>query len=196
MGQWVFIAVFGSAGKIGNLRAHPDFWQQNCRSRKAETGAWSTYLRFSPHFRNCSTEVCGKFRNPRAHCPFHEKNLQVDALPLSSVVDVSRICRTLPDLHKLDWFVYRLGQRNLVWTSLYVFKWMNLTYKLSSSRNGRCPLVEGYDLVECRDLKGRPFWELTASPDNSQFQKMLSDPKRKLTARTMIGQNSTSASGI
>lgn len=40
------------------------------------------------------------------------------------------------------------------------------------------------------------FWELTASPDNSQFQKMLSDPKRKLTARTMIGQNSTSASGI
>jgi hypothetical protein len=88
-----------------------------------------------------------------------------------------------------------LGQMNLIWTSLYVFKWMNLTYKLSSSRNGRCPLAEGYELVEYRDLKGRPFWELTASPDNSQFQKMLSDPKRKLTARTMIGQNSTSASG-
>lgn len=57
-------------------------------------------------------------------------------------------------------------------------------------------MAEGYDLVEYRDLKGRPFWELMASPDNSQFQKMLSDPKRKLTARTMIGQNSTSASGI
>lgn len=57
-------------------------------------------------------------------------------------------------------------------------------------------MAEGYDLVEYRDLKGRLFWELTASPDNSQFQKMLSDPKRKLTARTMIGQNSTSASGI
>lgn len=93
-----FSSLFSEVrGKIGNLRAHPDFWQQNRRSRKAEAGAWSTYLRFSPHFRNCSTEVCGKFRNPRAHRPFHEKNLQVEALPLSSVVDVSRICRTLPD---------------------------------------------------------------------------------------------------
>lgn len=57
-------------------------------------------------------------------------------------------------------------------------------------------MAEGYELVEYRDLKGRPFWELTASPDNSQFQKMLSDHERKLTTQTMIGQNSTSASGI
>lgn len=56
-------------------------------------------------------------------------------------------------------------------------------------------MAEGYELVEYRDLKGRPFWELTASPDNSQFQKMLSDHERKLTAQTMIGQNSASASG-
>lgn len=48
---------------------------------------------------------------------------------------------------------------NLVWTSLYVFKWINLTYKLSLSRNGGWPLVEGYELVEYRDPKGRPFLE-------------------------------------
>lgn len=36
-------------------------------------------------------------------------------------------------------------------------------------------MVEGYDLVEYGDPKGRPFWELTTSPDNSQFQKMMSD---------------------
>lgn len=36
-------------------------------------------------------------------------------------------------------------------------------------------MVEGYELVEYRDPKGRPFWELTTSPDNSQFQKMMSD---------------------
>lgn len=49
-------------------------------------------------------------------------------------------------------------------------------------------MVEGYDLVEYGDPKGRPFWELTTSPGNSQFQKMLSDPKRKLVARKMIDQ--------
>lgn len=49
-------------------------------------------------------------------------------------------------------------------------------------------MVEGYDLVEYRDARGRPFWELTTSPDNSQFQKMLSDPKRKLVARKLIDQ--------
>ena len=49
-------------------------------------------------------------------------------------------------------------------------------------------MVEGYELVEYRDPKGRPFWELTTSPDNSQFQKMMSDPKRKIAARKMIAQ--------
>lgn len=49
-------------------------------------------------------------------------------------------------------------------------------------------MVEGYDLVEYRDPKGRPFWELTTSPDNSQFQKLMSDPKRKFAARKMIDQ--------
>lgn len=49
-------------------------------------------------------------------------------------------------------------------------------------------MVEGYDLVEYGDPKGRPFWELTTSPTNSQFQKMLTDPKKKLAARKMIDQ--------
>lgn len=47
-------------------------------------------------------------------------------------------------------------------------------------------MVEGYVLVEYGDPKGRPFWELTTSPGNSQFQKMLSDPKKKLAARKLI----------
>ena len=81
-----------------------------------------------------------------------------------------------------------LGLRILAYTLLFVFKEIHLTYKLSVSRNGRWPLVEGYDLVEYGDPKGRPFWELTTSPDNSQFQKMMSDPKRKFAARKMIDQ--------
>ncbi len=49
-------------------------------------------------------------------------------------------------------------------------------------------MAEGYELDEYRDPKGRPFWELTTSSDNSQFQKMMSDPKRKIAARKMIVQ--------
>lgn len=50
-------------GKIGNLRAQLDFFQQNRRSRKCKTGIWSADLSFSPHFRNHLPEVCGKFWN-------------------------------------------------------------------------------------------------------------------------------------
>lgn len=49
-------------------------------------------------------------------------------------------------------------------------------------------MVEGYDLVEYGDPKGRPFWELTTSPANSQFQKLLTDPKKKFAARKMVDQ--------
>lgn len=49
-------------------------------------------------------------------------------------------------------------------------------------------MVEEYVLVEYEDPKNRPFWELTSSPNNSQFQKMMSDPRRKLAARKMIEQ--------
>lgn len=66
-------------GKIGNLRAQPDFWQQNRRSWKRKTGIWSADLDFSPHFWNRLSEVCGKFRNPRAHRPFRADKLQVGA---------------------------------------------------------------------------------------------------------------------
>lgn len=92
-----FIAIFGREGKTGNLRAQTDFRQQNRTSRKPKTGVWSADLGFSPHFWNRPSEVCGKFRNPQAHRPFHEQKPQVDALTLSSVVGISRICRILPD---------------------------------------------------------------------------------------------------
>ena len=85
-------------GKIENLRAQPDFWQQNRRSRKRKTGVWSGDLRFSPHFRKRRPEVCGNFRNPRAHRHFQAKKPQVEALPLSGAVGMSGICRILPDL--------------------------------------------------------------------------------------------------
>lgn len=83
--------------KIGTHRAQPDLHQQNRRSSELKTRVWSVDLGFSPHFRKRLTEVCGKFRNPRAHRPFHVKKPQVEALPLSSVVGISRICRILPD---------------------------------------------------------------------------------------------------
>lgn len=40
---------------------------------------------------------CGENRNSRAHRPFHETKPQIDALSLSGVAGMSRICRTLPD---------------------------------------------------------------------------------------------------
>lgn len=92
-----FIAFFGSAGKIGTRRAQPDLRQQNRRSPELKTGVWSVDLGFSPHFRKRLTEVCGKFRNPRAHYSFHEENPQVEMLSLSGVGDISTICRILPD---------------------------------------------------------------------------------------------------
>lgn len=67
-------------GKIENLRALPDFCQQNRRSWKRKTEVWSVDLGFTPHFRNRRTEVFGKFRNHRAHCPFRAEKPQVEAL--------------------------------------------------------------------------------------------------------------------
>lgn len=64
LGQRIYIAYFGSAGKIGNRRAQADFRQQNRRSQKRKTGVWSADHGFTPHFRNRRTEVCSKFRNP------------------------------------------------------------------------------------------------------------------------------------
>ena len=71
IGQRIFLSRISEVrGIIGNHRAQPDFRQQNRRSRKRKTGVWSADLGFTPHFWNRLTEVCGKFRNPRAHCPF------------------------------------------------------------------------------------------------------------------------------
>ena len=56
-------------------------------------------------------------------------------------------------------------------------------------------MASDYELVEYADPEGRPFWELTTSPENSQFQKMMSDPKTKFTARKMINQISKMITG-
>ena len=85
-------------GKIENLRAQPDFRQQNRRSRKPKTGVWSADLGFTPHFRKRPPEVCGKFRKPRAHRLFRVKKQQVEALSLSDVVGMLGFCRILSDL--------------------------------------------------------------------------------------------------
>lgn len=80
-------AVFSEVrGKIDNLRAQPDFRQQNRRSRKRKTGVWSADLGFTPHFRNRLPEVCGKFRNLRVCRPFQVKKPQVEALRYSGVL--------------------------------------------------------------------------------------------------------------
>lgn len=137
----------------------------------------------------------GKNRKPPSINRISATKPQVAEVQNRGLVDRSHFSPHFRNLYKLDWVVCRLVLMNLARTLLFIFKWLHLTYKLSVTRNGRWPLVEGYEPVEYRDPKGRPFWELTASPDNSQFQKMLSDHKRKLTARTMIGRNSASASG-
>lgn len=84
-------------GKIGKRRAQLDFCQQNRRLRKSETGAWSANLGFPRTSEKRLAEVCGKFWNLRAQRLFHEKKPQVEGLPLSSVVGMSRICRILPN---------------------------------------------------------------------------------------------------
>ena len=90
--------LFGSAGKKSETSEHkPNFGNKTAGRGKLKQGSGLSISVFSPHFRKGPTEVCGKFRNPRAHRPFHEKNSQVETLSLSSVVDVSRICHTLPD---------------------------------------------------------------------------------------------------
>ena len=42
------------------------------------------------------SEVCGKFRNPRAHRPFRAEKPQVESLRHPSVLGMFRICRILP----------------------------------------------------------------------------------------------------
>lgn len=92
-----FIEYFGSVGK----RKPPSttrFSNKTAGCRRVKSGVWFPDFGFTPHFRKRLPEVCGKFRNPRAHCLFHVKKQQVEALPLSSAVVMSGICRILPDL--------------------------------------------------------------------------------------------------
>ena len=95
LGRRIFYRVFRKCWDNRKPPCTPGFYQQNRRSPKLKTGAWSVDFGFSPHFRKRLTEVCGKFRKPRAHRPFHKKKPQVESLSLSSEAGMSRICRIL-----------------------------------------------------------------------------------------------------
>lgn len=91
-----FYHVFRKCGeKSETSERNPIFANKNRRSWKPKTGVWSVDLGFSSHFRKRLTEVCGKFWNFRAHRSFHGKKPQVEALLLSGVLGMSRICRIL-----------------------------------------------------------------------------------------------------
>ena len=93
------IVVFGSAGKKSKTSEHnPIFGNKTAGRGSAKLGVWSADLDFTPHFRNHYAEVCGKFRNSRAHRPFRAEKLQVKALRHPGVLGMFRICRILPFL--------------------------------------------------------------------------------------------------
>lgn len=97
-GQWVIYRVFRKCGEKSETSEHkPNFGNKTTGRGCLKQGPSRQISVFSPHFRKRSTEVCGKFRNPRAHRPFHVKKPQVEALLLSGVVGISTICRILQD---------------------------------------------------------------------------------------------------
>lgn len=61
-------------GKIGNLRAQPDFLQQNRRSRKRKTGVWSANLGFTPHFWNRPRKYAANSRTHEHTVLFTQRN--------------------------------------------------------------------------------------------------------------------------
>lgn len=63
LGQWVFIAVFGSTGKPETSERNPIFTNRTA-GHKCKTAVWSTDLGFSPHFRKRLFPACGKLWNP------------------------------------------------------------------------------------------------------------------------------------
>ena len=94
-----FVALSGSAGqKIGNLRAQPDYLQQNRRSRKSKTGGLVGRSRFYPALPKAPARSMRQIPESPSTPPFQVKKQQVEALPLSSAVVMSGICRILPDL--------------------------------------------------------------------------------------------------
>lgn len=95
-GAW-FCCIIRQCGEIENLRAQSDFSQQNRSSRKGKHGSGRPILIF-PALSDRRTEVCSKIRKPRARRLFRVNNPQVEALPLSDVVDMPEICRISPVL--------------------------------------------------------------------------------------------------
>ncbi len=89
-------AFSGSAGKNRKSPSATRFSATKPQVAEAQNRCWSADLGFTPHFRNRCTEVCGKFRNPRAHRPFRAEKPQVKALRHPGVLGMFRICRILP----------------------------------------------------------------------------------------------------
>ena len=85
-------------GKIENLRAQPDYLQQNRRSRKSKTGGLVGRSRFYPALPKAPARSMRQIPESPSTPPFQVKKQQVEALPLSSAVVMSGICRILPDL--------------------------------------------------------------------------------------------------
>ena len=59
--------------KKSETSEHNPIFQQNRRLRKGKNGVWFLDFGFTPHFRKRLPEVCGKFRNSRAHRLFQVK---------------------------------------------------------------------------------------------------------------------------
>ena len=73
LGQWVFIAVFGSTGKPETSERNPIFTNRTA-GHKCKTAVWSTDFGFSPHFRKRLFPACGKLWKPRVQRFFAYKN--------------------------------------------------------------------------------------------------------------------------
>ena len=89
--------VFRKCGEKSEIAEHnPKFGNKTAGGGTKKPGSLGPFLFFPPHFRNRSPKVCGKFRNPRAHRPFHAEKPQVEALRYPGVLGMFRICRILP----------------------------------------------------------------------------------------------------
>lgn len=90
------VAFSGSAGKNRNSSSATRFSATKPQVAEAQNRGLVGQSRFYPALLESPTEVCGKFRNPRVHRPFHAEKPQVEALRYPGVLGIFRICRILP----------------------------------------------------------------------------------------------------
>lgn len=89
------VAFSGSAGKNRKPPSTTRFLATKPQVAEAQNRGLVGQSRFYPALLESPTEVCGKFRNPRAHRPFHAEKPQVEALRYPGVLGIFRICRIL-----------------------------------------------------------------------------------------------------